>query len=344
MDRRGFLRASGLTLAALALRRCQAARVDLSTEERYIELQLSYLDGFAAWLDGRPGFIGEVGWPRTSDRGRWDALGRTWLLAATLHGFWIAYWASGPWPSDYALLAHEGNPLHTTHFPGRALEETPRPYPECNGINLAGWEWDDDNHPRPESFHYLAERDITLVRVPFAWERVQPVTGEELGPGAQRMVEISDAAHAAGCRVVWDCHNYEQVHHWFGGERRLMRTDEFVDLWTRLSERLEGHPGVAGYSLMNEPNPHTGSDPHGWEERSQACVTALRDRGDDQRVFVGTFHWSNINRVARKHPDGPWIRDPADNTVYEAHQYFDFEDGGTYPRSYDDYAQQAASR
>jgi hypothetical protein len=341
LRRRDFLRLTGAGLGAALLAAC---REPLTDRQKYALLMASHLRDFDQWLDGRLGFVGEVGWPHTVDREQWDVFGRWWLEEAASYRFWVAYWASGPWPSDYELLAHEGNPLSRTHPPGRALEDASRPYPEANGVNLAGWEWNDANYPRAGSFRYLADRSVTLVRVPFAWERVQPITGGPLRDDAVRkLVSVSTWAHEAGCRVVWDCHNYEQVHHWFGGRKRLMTADEFVDLWTRISEILEGHPGVGGYSLMNEPNPHTGSDARGWEERSQACVTALRNRGDGKRVFVATFHWSNIHRVGREHPQGPWIQDTAENVAYEVHQYFDLGDGGKYPRSFDTYARLAAT-
>jgi hypothetical protein len=361
IDRRRFLRLAGAGVGAAVLTACSrpspgpehpVGRAQpeelpieptppspLTAEERYVEGMLGYLAGFADWLGDASGFVGEVGWRgEGEDAAEWDALGRQWLEAAADLGFWVTYWASGPWPPDYELLAHEGNPLHRTRYPGRALEQASRPFPESNGVNLAGWEWDDDNFPRAGSFRYLAERDITLVRIPFAWERLQPVTFEPLDDvNVRRMRAVCAWAHAAGCQVILDCHNYEQVHYWSGGDPRLMTTEEFVDLWTRLSARLKGQPGVAGYGLMNEPNPATGSDAQQWEQRAQACVTAIRESGDDQRIFVGTFHWSNIDSIAIHHPNGPWIDDPANRTVYEVHQYFDLGDGGTYPHSYDEY-------
>jgi hypothetical protein len=341
MNRRAFLRASTFAVGALAVASC---RPRPSAVDRYQDLVVAELHAFDRWLGGELGFVGEVGWPHTRDLDRWDALGRSWLREAAALGLWVTYWASGPWPPDYALLAHGGNPLRLTHPPGRALQDTPRPYPECNGVNLAGWEWDRNNYPRAGSFRYLAERGISLVRVPFAWERLQPRPGGAISDDAARtMIEVSDWALDAGCQVIWDCHNYEEVHHWFGGDPRLMTEAEFVDLWTRLSDVLQGHPGVAGYGLMNEPNPDTGSDARGWERRSQTCVTALRERGDDQRVFAGTFHWSNIGKVERYHPAGPWIDDPSGNTAYEVHHYFDLGDGGNYPRSFESYADEAAA-
>lgn len=66
-----------------------------------------------------------------------------------------------------------------------------------------------------------------------------------------------------------------------------------------------------------------------WKDASQAAVTAIRATGDKRTIGVAgddyswTGGWVSINGA-------PWIADPANNIVYEAHQYFDHDNSGTY--------------
>lgn len=347
LSRRAFLRGAALaTLSACAPGPLSAPQVDAGIPHDALAGWVrAVLQHFVDWLDGAQGFIGEVGWPGPegsythAELLKWNKLGRMWLREATRHRLWVAYWASGPWPENYATVAHIGNPPTDVTRPGWALIEHRAPYPQANGVNLAGWEWDWTHQPTAASFRWLAERGITLVRVPFDWEMVQRHPGEPLhAKGAAQMLEVCEHAAQAGCELVLDCHNYEQVYYWSDTRSpRLMTEKEFVDLWVRLSELLQGQPGVAGYGLMNEPNPDAGSDPAGWERRSAACVEAIRARGDTTRIFVNTFGWSTPHDVDDYHPDGPWIDDPTGQLWYEAHHYFDPWEGGSYRSSYEDY-------
>ncbi len=79
---------------------------------------------------------------------------------------------------------------------------------------------------------------------------------------------------------------------------------------------------------MNEPNDqdtffdnsHEGAE--WWQGISQEAVTAIRNRGDEKRIFVSGWNWANIRGFEQWTPE-PWIDDPAENTWYEAHHYFD---------------------
>lgn len=75
-----------------------------------------------------------------------------------------------------------------------------------------------------------------------------------------------------------------------------------------------------------------------WKDYSQAAVDAIRSTDDKRTISVAgdeygaAWSWVDIQ-------GDPWITDPADNIVYECHQYFDA--GGYYEDSYDDYNAQA---
>ena len=66
-----------------------------------------------------------------------------------------------------------------------------------------------------------------------------------------------------------------------------------------------------------------------WEDASQECVDAIRANQDATAIYVSGVAFSGAQNWPRNHPV-PWIDDPADAVVYEAHYYFDRDNSGTY--------------
>src|SRR5262249_1444497 len=64
-------------------------------------------------------------------------------------------------------------------------------------------------------------------------------------------------------------------------------------------------------------------------------LNAIRANQDDKLVLVPGDSWSSGNRWVTVHGPAGWIEDPAGNFAYEAHQYFDSDESGTYRLSYD---------
>jgi len=71
-----------------------------------------------------------------------------------------------------------------------------------------------------------------------------------------------------------------------------------------------------------------------WKSASQAAVTAIRGTGDTRIIYIAGDSWSGAKEWALKNGN-PWITDPANKTVYEAHYYFDPANNGVYAESYD---------
>src|SRR5206468_221018 len=58
--------------------------------------------------------------------------------------------------------------------------------------------------------------------------------------------------------------------------------------------------------------------------------------GDNKLIMVpGGASYSAAQRWPNDNGATSWISDPANNFMYEAHQYFDFDNSGSYNRSYD---------
>lgn len=195
-----------------------------------------------------------------------------------------------------------------------------------------------------ESFNYVASRGYDIVRLPFRWERLQPVLGQPLD--AQELARLQAAVSRiknAGMTTVLDLHNYGEYMRDVNGvpTRHTLGSAElphsyFVDVWQRISAAFKGNPGVEAYGLMNEPhdiaNAH-GSPAKNWEVASQAAVTAIRNNADTTKISVAGYGWSGVTVWTSLHPT-PWITDPAQNMMYEAHHYWDRDTSGDYPDSY----------
>ncbi|MGH9720055.1 MAG: cellulase family glycosylhydrolase [Bryobacteraceae bacterium] len=221
------------------------------------------------------------------------------------------------------------------------------------GVNVAGAEFGmsrlpgvyntDYTYNSEATFRYFAARNLNLIRLPLQWERLQPVLRGPLDPQNLALLKSVVAwVKASGGRLILDIHNFARysmnengrlnayvIDQVYGGTMRVSRND-LADLWIRLSAEFANEPAVYAYDLMNEPH-----DMSGWKEISQAVLTAIRARGDNKLILVPGDSWSSANRWVSVHGPSGWIADPADNFMYEAHQYFDFDESGTYTRSYD---------
>src|SRR6185437_5682189 len=87
-----------------------------------------------------------------------------------------------------------------------------------NGVNLSGAEWGskipgtygiDYYYPLESELDYYLSKGLTLLRIPFLWERMQtslnsPLDSAQVG----YMTAVLNAADARGMHVIIDLHNY----------------------------------------------------------------------------------------------------------------------------------------
>jgi endoglucanase len=209
------------------------------------------------------------------------------------------------------------------------------------GVNLSGAEFTesvlpgrhgvDYLYPTPESLDYYRAKGLTLIRLPFRWERLQP---EAYGPldGAERrrLDTVVMAAHQRGMQVILAPFGSARYYGDVIGSAEVP-SDAFADFWQRLATQYRDNPGVWAYGLMNEPYDTDGR----WPEAAQAAVDAIREVDPERLVLVPGDHWSDAH-LWMKHNASLDIQDPAGNLMYEAHVYFDSDHSGRYDRSYDD--------
>jgi len=216
--------------------------------------------------------------------------------------------------------------------------EFPVAHSYLRGVNDMTFSWfggygDQAGNESVASYLFLAQHGVAVVRLPIAWERIQPTLGGELDRAevARLTTEIS-RARAAGIDVIIDLHNgcsYQQSDGSTVACSRGISSDQFANVWTRLAARFKDTAGVVAYDLMNEPNDLSGDDTETradaviWERFSQAAVDAVRQTGDRHQLMIEGISWSNVDTFPDKHPHA-WIKDPRHDVVYSAHQYFDW--------------------
>jgi endoglucanase len=218
----------------------------------------------------------------------------------------------------------------------------------ARGVNLAGAEFGEKAIPgvlgtnftynSEDSFRYFAGLGLWLIRLPVLWERLQPALERPLDPQHLSLVKQNvDWARRYGARVIVDIQNFGRyrdfvIDNRYGGEVKVSRA-HLADLWVRLSNEFKSDPAVYAYDLMNEPHDMGTAD---WKVISQGVLMDIRATGDDKLIMVPGDNWSAAQTWPRVHGPAGWIADPAHNFCYEAHQYFDHDNSGSYKLSYEE--------
>jgi fibronectin type 3 domain-containing protein len=228
------------------------------------------------------------------------------------------------------------------------------------GVNISGADFNDCSIPgiidapgtpgtftynTDPTFNYFGNKGLTLVRIGFRWERIQPTLNGPLNTANLNALTQDIAwAKAHGCKVVLDVHNYARykfieggvcneytIDNVYGGVTKVS-TANLCDLWVKLSTQYKNETGVVAYGMMNEPHDMGTAN---WKTISQAVLTAIRNNGDNKMIMVPGDGWASAMFWTNNNGSTGWITDPAHNFKYEAHQYFDHDASGTYGWSYD---------
>ena len=199
------------------------------------------------------------------------------------------------------------------------------------GINLVplptGWYNGAVELQFPTAAHIAYYKGVGLnaVRLPIVWETMQPVLN---GPLDARYLsharEFLDKAQAQGMKVLIDLHNYGRYRDKLVGSTEVPAT-AFRDIWQRLATAFSSHPSVYAYGLMNEPHDTNGL----WHGVAQSGVDGVRAVDKTRPIYVAGDSWSNSQRWPMVNPM-PFVSDPVNRIVYEAHIYFDDDFSGRY--------------
>jgi endoglucanase len=207
------------------------------------------------------------------------------------------------------------------------------------GVNLAGAEfgWNvpgvfgtDYTYPTHTEIDYYAAKGMSVVRLPFLWERVQhseqaPLDAAELG----RLDDVVNYATGKGLKIEIEPHNYG---YGFGALIGSAQTpnSSFADLWGKLAFHFKANPDVM-FGLMNEPHEQSAS---AWIGSANAAIAAIRAAGAvSQEILVpgsywdGAWTWTSTDNAAVV---GAGVQDPSHNFAFEVHQYLDSDGSGSH--------------
>ncbi len=181
------------------------------------------------------------------------------------------------------------------------------------------------------SYDYFKNKGFMLVRLPFLWERLQHSLYGPLDPAELGRLDGQIAfARARGMKIILDPHNYAR---YFGNiiGSPAVPDAAFADFWRKLADHYKAEPAIYGYGLMNEPH-DTGSH---WQTSAQAAVNAIRQVDMSHLILVPGDDWSSAAFWVGGNDGLKNLSDPANNYIFEAHQYFDKDYTGSYTQSYD---------
>jgi len=208
------------------------------------------------------------------------------------------------------------------------------------GVNLSGAEYGekggvygtDYTYPSEATVKYFAAKGMNSIRLPFKWERLQPLLGNRLNEEElQRLRDAIAMIRAEGMTVILDPHNYA----YYDGKQigtKEVPDFAFADFWARLAVEFANADGIA-FGLMNEPHDVSAT---AWLQATNAAIAAIRAVKADNLILVPGTIWTGAHSWERDIPGGSnatvmlGVKDPASNYAYEVHQYLDSDYSGTH--------------
>src|SRR6266567_6383656 len=110
------------------------------------------------------------------------------------------------------------------------------------GVSLAGPEFQQAMYPDKgyQGYEYFHKKGLTILRLPFTWERMQPVMLGQLDKSqiAQYTAMVLDA-QKVGEQVIIEPHNFGRYNN-----TPLTTSDSknFADLWQKLAQQFKSYP------------------------------------------------------------------------------------------------------
>lgn len=192
-------------------------------------------------------------------------------------------------------------------------------------------------YPGNSYLDYYASKGMDVIRIPFDWERLQPIKDGALDAvEVGRIRAVVDHARTLGLQVVLDPHNFgygfgEMVG---GGTSNA----SFANFWGQVATAFRDYPNII-FGLMNEPHDQTATQ---WIGSANAAMSAIRAAGANQLVLVPGTYWDGAyswvsGAYDRPNSDdndtviGEGVIDPVNNYAFEVHNYFDAKNSGTGP-------------
>ena len=197
------------------------------------------------------------------------------------------------------------------------------------GVTVAGPEFQEAMYPNINytGYTYFHKKGLTIVRLPFTWERMQPTLQGPLDKNqSEQYAGMIVSAQKAGEQVIIEPHNFGRYNN---NPLTVKDTKNFADFWQKLAQQFKNYPAVWGYELMNEPHDIPG-DCQTWKVLSQSAINAIRKEDTTHYILVPGYNWQSAADWQTSSDCLKNLTDPANKLIYSAHEYFDEDKSGTY--------------
>ena len=156
------------------------------------------------------------------------------------------------------------------------------------GRNVPGVFGTDYIYPTHTEIDYYASKGMSVIRLPFLWERLQhtengSLDATELG----RLDDVVNYATGKGLKIEIEPHDYGYGFGALIGSAQAPNS-AFADLWGKIALHFQPNPNVI-FGLMNEPHDQPASD---WLGSANAAIAAIRNAGAvSQEILVPGTYW-----------------------------------------------------
>lgn len=198
------------------------------------------------------------------------------------------------------------------------------------GSNVPGTLNTDYTYPTTQELDYYSGKGLKVIRLPFLIERVINSSTNITFRSTSDITSIDNLVSYAATKnltVLLDPHDYGN---WFGTTINTSALyTSFATFWGLLAAHYKSSPNV-WFGLMNEPYAQT---PAQWFGAINPAIAAIRNAGAKQTItvpgtaYTGAWTWISSGNSAAINPST--VVDPANNYVFEVHQYLDSTGAGT---------------
>ncbi len=216
------------------------------------------------------------------------------------------------------------------------------------GTNVAGGdnyfaEWGSNGPVQGTNYLWVTTKEVdyqlgkgaTFFRVLFGWESMQRTAGGALDATyLAGFKAVVDYATSKGATVLIDVHGGDaqatgaayygvKIPGGYGG---MLVSDGLANLWGRLAAVFKSNPRVK-FGLMNEPN---GTTTAAWFACAQKCINSIRLTGSINTIVAPGANWTGASDWVSGGNAAAFLglTDPADNLVFQVHEYLDPDGGG----------------
>ncbi len=235
----------------------------------------------------------------------------------------------------------EPEPINPPVVPG---ETEYKGLDEYFGVNMSGGEFGGVypgkigthyGYPTARDLDYFKDKGLKLIRFPFRWERIQlELNGPLNTVDLNLMKTFVAAAEEREMPLILDMHNFGRRSFDGGatdvviGEGPQLTGEHLAEVWGRLAEEFKDYKNIRGYDIMNEPHGMSKTEP--WFTIAQKVIYAIRRVDTETPIIISGDGYSSALRWTELSDNLRNLDDPSNKLIYQAHVYFDKNQGGTY--------------